>query len=101
MDSINQATENAVDTMKDIINDPLAKHSDRIAASKDILDRAGYGAVKKVQGQVDVHVTDDTMKAVNMRIAQARAGEVMMTEEQEELIIRKEDTDNTEQNNNI
>lgn len=53
----------AREVMHKIMNDPIAKDSDRLSAAKDFLDRAGFKPIEKqettIHGEVDIGVTAD------------------------------------------
>lgn len=44
---IREASVTAAKVLQEILTDPMAKHSDKITAARDLLDRAGHGAVAK------------------------------------------------------
>lgn len=77
---LKQAADLAVDALVAIVNDPKAKHTDRIAAASQILDR-GFG--KPVQGvvgriefdQCDV-LTADQLRAAALRLVSQSAEDV-------------------------
>lgn len=59
----------AFGVLKDIMNDPKAKGSDRVKCAIDLLDRAGYVAEKKVEvsaSKKDMDKADEIMRQFGM-----------------------------------
>jgi uncharacterized protein YjcR len=46
-EKIKELTNLALDTLKNVINDPEAKHTDKVSASKALLDVSGLKSVKQ------------------------------------------------------
>lgn len=46
----------AYGVMKDIMNDPTAPPKDRLVAARDLLDRAGYKPIDKLQADINAEV---------------------------------------------
>lgn len=46
----------AYEVMKDIMNDPAAPPKDRLVAARDLLDRAGYKPIDRLQADVNAEV---------------------------------------------
>lgn len=46
--------EQAIKTLYNVINDPESANRDKIAAARDILDRAGFKPVEKVEGRQEI-----------------------------------------------
>jgi len=40
-----------------VMNDPLTPPKDRLVAARDLLDRAGYKPVDKIQADVDAEIS--------------------------------------------
>lgn len=43
---------NAFEVLLGVMNDPLAQHKDKLVAARDLLDRAGYKPIDRVQADV-------------------------------------------------
>jgi len=58
LDQVKSLAPKAVEVLKEVMDDPGARPSERIAAAKDVLDRSGYAPVKKV-AELHAHLTPD------------------------------------------
>lgn len=58
---VNDAVE-AYKVLKEIMNDPGAPPKDRLAASRDLLDRAGYKPVDRVAAEVTHRTYEDQLE---------------------------------------
>lgn len=68
LDEFHRLSPIAVGVFREVMSNTAAKHRDRMSAASEILDRAGYGAVKKVDShQVVTHLTKDDIDAIKQR----------------------------------
>jgi phage terminase small subunit len=57
---VNDAVE-AYNVLKSIMNDPSAPPKDRLSASRDLLDRAGYKPVERIAADVTTRTYEDQL----------------------------------------
>lgn len=65
-----EEVKNNLAVLKEIRDDRTAPSASRVKSAQDLLDRAGYGATKKIEGNINTNVTGSLTTSKEVHIIQ-------------------------------